>query len=324
MLDYDLMSRRPSIFRDLTGMSQAEFDALHERFAAAERERRAAAATNAKGQPRRRAAKAAEAHRHDARGRLLMALFWLRCCPTYEVLGFFFGGLHRRNAQLNVRGVLAVLDVMHGFDFDRPGPGRRRLSSPAEVMAAFPAVRLVVDAKEQRVQRPGGAYEVQRPFYSGKKKCHTVKTQFAVAPDGRIESVSDTHPGGATHDAALLLKTGLLDALDHAGGEAAMVDKGYVPVRKHLPDRPLVIPAKATRNHPLTDEQKAANQVIASYRIVVEHTIAQVNRFTALRQVFRGHAAHHPTRHSQVVRVVAGLVNLRVATCPLKTYGVAA
>ena len=331
MLDYNLMSQRPSIFRDLTGMSKGEFDALHERFAAAERERRAAATSNSKGQPRRRAAKVAEAHRHGTVGRLLMTLFWLRCYPTYEVLGFFFGGLHRRNAQLNARGVLAVLDGMHGFDFDRPGPGRPKLSSPEQVMAAFPAVRLVVDAKGQRVRRPGGAYEVQRPFYSGKKKCHTVKTQFAVAPDGRIESVSDSHPGGATHDATLLLKTKLLDRLDHAGGEAAMADpfdsaqgEGYVPVRKHLPGRPLVTPAKATRNHPLTDEQKAANKVIAGYRIVVEHTIAQVSRFTALRQVFRGHAKHHPTRHSQVVRVVAGLVNLRIATCPLKTYGVAA
>ncbi len=72
------------------------------------------------------------------------------------MLGFFFGGLHRRNAQLNVRGVLAVLEGMHGFDFDRPGPGRRRLSSPEQVMAAFPSVRLVVDAKEQQVQWPGG------------------------------------------------------------------------------------------------------------------------------------------------------------------------
>jgi hypothetical protein len=325
MLDYASMSRRPSIFRDLTGMSREEFDDLHERFAAAERADRAASTTNRRGERRRRAAGAGGPFRLDTVGRLLMALFWLRCYPTYEVLGFFFGDLHRRNAQLNVRGVLAVLERMHGFDFDRPGPaGRRRLSSPEQVMAAFPAVRLIIDAREQRVQRPGGAYEVQKPFYSGKKKCHTVKTQFAVAPDGRIESVSDSHPGGATHDATLLIKTELLDALAHADGEAAMVDKGYVPVKKHLPDRPLVIPHKAARNRPLTQEQKAANQVIAGHRIVVEHAIAQVNRFTVLRQVFRGRAENHPTRHSQVVRVVAGLVNRRIEVCPLKTYAAAA
>ena len=45
-------------------------------------------------------------------------------------------------------------------------------------MDAFPDVRLVVDAKEQRVQRPGGEDESgnsrQKPFYSGKKKAHTL------------------------------------------------------------------------------------------------------------------------------------------------------
>ncbi len=68
-------------------------------------------------------------------------------------------------------------------------------------------------------------------------------------------------------------------------------------MRKHLPGRPSVIPARATRDHPPTDGRKAANRVIASCRIVVGHTIAHVSRFTALRQAFRGRAANHPTRH---------------------------
>ena len=173
-----------------------------------------------------------------------------------------------------------MLGRTHTFPFDRPGKYRRRLSSAEQVTAAFPAVRLVVEAKEQRVQRPGGAYEVQRPFYSGERTCHTAETQFAVAPDGRIESVNESHPGGATHDATLLTRTKLLDRLAHTAGEAAMVDKGSVPVKKHLAGRPLVIPTKGTRNHPLTDGQRPANQMIAKHRIVVEHTIAQVNRFT--------------------------------------------
>jgi hypothetical protein len=40
----------------------------------------------------------------------------------------------------------------------------------------FPAVRLVIDGKEQRVQRPQHSYQAQKPYYSGKKKTHTVKT----------------------------------------------------------------------------------------------------------------------------------------------------
>ena len=57
----------------------------------------------------------------NGRTRLLMALVWLRVYPTYEVGGFFFS-LNKGNAQ---RGVVD----------------------------AFPDVRLVIDAKEQRVRR---------------------------------------------------------------------------------------------------------------------------------------------------------------------------
>jgi hypothetical protein len=32
-------------------------------------------------------------------------------------------------------------------------------------------------------------------YYSGKKKCHTVKTQYVVNSDGKIESVSKPYEG---------------------------------------------------------------------------------------------------------------------------------
>jgi hypothetical protein len=60
-----------------------------------------------------------------------------------------------------------------------------------------------------------------------------------------------------------------------------------------------------------------SNRVFARYRIVVEPTMAQLNRFTVLRRVFRGQKRE---RHSEVARVVAKLVNRRVEVKPLKTY----
>jgi IS5 family transposase len=90
-----------------------------------------------------------------------------------------------------------------------------------------------------------------------------------------------------------------------------------VGVKNYYPNVPIVIPFKAGRNHPLTEEQKAYNREVARYRIVVEHTMAQLNRFTVLRQVFRG---QQRGRHSQVARVVAKLVNRRLSVKPLKTY----
>jgi DDE superfamily endonuclease/Helix-turn-helix of DDE superfamily endonuclease len=314
MLSYDALCKHPAAFPSLTGLTRAEFDALAGEFEAAERDhRRATATTRRDREPRRNAHGAGHPYRNGARSRLLMALVWLRTYPTYEVLGFFFG-LHKRNAQLNVRAALEVLDVLSTFPFDRPGRDRKKLRSPAEVMAAFPQVRVVIDAKEQRINRPKGS-EAQKPYYSGKKKAHTLKTQVVVDPRGRIETVSESAPGGANHDLTLLRASGVLERLGE--GEGAMLDKGYVGVKTSHPGVPVVIPFKASRGHPLTEEQAESNRVVARYRIVVEHTMAQLNRFTVLRQVFRGRKRE---RHGAVVRVVAKLVNRRLEVKPLKTY----
>ena len=313
MFAYETLTRYPGAFRSLTGMTPAEFENLLTAFRAAHDRRQRSSRNTRRGQPRQRAAGAGHPHRHDDRHRLLMALVWLRVYPTYELLGFFFG-LRKRNAQLHARGALATRDTTDDFPFDRPGPERKKLRAADEVMAAFPQVRVIIDSKEQRVNRPTGC-DAQKPYYSGKKKAHTLKTQVAVDPRGRIEAVGPSVPGGANHDLTLLRGSGVLERL--AAGEAAMVDKGYVGVGNYYPDVPVVIPFKASRGHPLSAEQEAFNREVARYRIVVEHTMAQLNRFTVLRQVSRGQKRE---RHTQVVGVVAKLVSRRMRVKPLKTY----
>ena len=158
-----------------------------------------------------------------------MTLFWLRVYTTYAVIGFFYE-LDRTNVEDNVKDVLTTLEVMTTFTYERPTGKRAKLRSPGAVMDAFPNVRLVIDAREQRIQRPqagrdeqGNSQDRQKPYCSGKKKCHTLKTQMAVRPDGLIEAISESIPGGATHDLTLLRQTHLLGEL--AAGEGAMMDK---------------------------------------------------------------------------------------------------
>jgi hypothetical protein len=318
MLSYTRLHRKPTAFKSVTGMTPDAFEVLYDDFLAAQdRRRQAATHTRRTKTPRQRVAGAGHPYAHDHRTRLLMTLFWLRVYPTFEVLGLFFE-LDKGQAWRNVQDVLATLETLADFPFERPAAERRKLDSIGAVMDAFPNVRLVIDAKEQRVRRPQG-HERQKPFYSGKKKAHTLKNQIAVAPDGSIQSVSDSVPGGANHDLTVLRDTELLERLDPDADEGAMMDKGYVGIAKDYPDLPLVLPHKASRNHPLTEEQKAFNRLVARYRIVVEHTMAQLNRFGVLRQVFRSQWQ----RHSQVIRVVAMIVDRRIRVVPLKTYAAA-
>ena len=96
-----------------------------------------------------------------------------------------------------------------------------------------------------------------------------------------------------------------------------MTDSGYDGLSNDYPDHTLYQVQKARRNHPLTPEQKDFNRVLGRYRIIVEHTLAQMNQYQILAQMYR----HGRADHGRIVRVVAGLVNRRIAEHPLKTYG---
>jgi len=324
MITYDRLKRRPTAAPSLIGMTVTEFDKLYDEFCLAHDERLSQARLTRRTRTvRRRAAGAGRKHQYDLRDRLLMTLFWLRVYTTYEVMGFLYD-LNKTNIEDNLKDVLATLEQMTSFAFERPTAERAKLRSVQAVMDAFPDVRLVIDAKEQRIQRPkskkddqGNVQDHQKPYYSGKKKTHTLKNQIAVRPDGLIDAVSESVPGGRNHDLSLLRQTDLLARLE--SDQAAMVDKGYDGIQKDYPAVRVYQPYKARRNHPLTDEQKAYNRFLARYRIVVEHTIAQLNRFQVLVQVFR----HQRDGHSHIVRIVAGLVNRRIGATPLKLYATA-
>ena len=177
MITYEILAARPSAFLSLSGLNLADFEALYQDFAPAYAKDRQTSLTRKQQKPRKRAAGAGSKFSLDGRTRLLMALVWLRAYPTYEVLGFFFS-LNKGNAQRGVVDVLATLEAHTVFVCERPAQERQKLRSVQAVMDAFPDVRLVIDAKEQRIQRPGGSDESgnshQRPFYSGKKKAHTL------------------------------------------------------------------------------------------------------------------------------------------------------
>ena len=176
MITFARVAARPSVLASLSGLNPADFEALYQDFAAFYAADRQNSLTR-KGQPRKRAVGAEAKFSQDGRTRLLMALVWLQTYPTYEALAFLFS-LNKGNVQRGVVDMLATLEAHTVFVCKHPARERQKLRSVQAVMDAFPDVRLVVDAKEQRIQRPGGSDENgnsrQKPFYSGKKKAHTL------------------------------------------------------------------------------------------------------------------------------------------------------
>jgi hypothetical protein len=232
-----------------------------------------------------------------------MALVWLKVYPTWEVLGYFFG-LDEANARKGSKDVLQTLAEMGTFPLERPRTKQGR--SLAEVMESVPEVRVLVDSKEQRICRPSGGWQAQKPYYSGKKKAHTLKNQFATDLEGRVRSVSESVPG-PTSDVELLRQSKLPEQLTEE--EALAADRGYLGIEKDYPAVDFYLPFKKKQGQALTDEQKAFNRALAFVRVTIEHTFGRMNRFGACAQIFR----QRRSLHARVVRVIALLVDRQLA-----------
>jgi hypothetical protein len=89
MMTYEALSRKPAAFQSLMGMSIAAFETLYQQFEVAHQQRLEQLSTTKRSKrPRKRRVGAGRRHSHNLRERLILALFWLRLYPTYEVLGF--------------------------------------------------------------------------------------------------------------------------------------------------------------------------------------------------------------------------------------------
>ena len=298
VLRYPHLTRHPAVFRAMTGLSVAQFDALvgdlQGVYAAAERQRL--------GRPgRRRALGAGRKFALARRDHLLLTVVWLRRYPTYPVLGFLFG-VSEPTARRTVGRVLPLLEAA-GLDTMRlPDPGQGHRPDLDALLAGTPELAVLIDTFEQRVQRPQDRREADT-YYSGKKKQHTLKVQVAVAArDGRIVDVAES-ARGPTHDLTLLKRSGLLPRLPDRVG--ALGDLAYVGIAQAHPAGLGATPRRKPRGRPRPPEDIAYNRAFARRRVQVEHRIRCVRLYEALTQPDR----HHRRGHTRRVRAVVGLVN---------------
>lgn len=293
-----------SVFQKMTGLRVEEFERwigpVLERFAQAEEARLTA-------RVRQRALGGGDHPTLSAIDQVVMTLVWLRLYPTQDVLGYLFG-VSAPTVGRYLRHVVPVLERMGLDQLRQPDPGRKRRRSLPALLADMPALQVIVDSFEQSVQRPRRAAD-REGWYSGKKRCHTLKVQVMVeAETGQIVSLSESVPG-RTADITLLRQSGVLERLPPALG--VLGDCGYQGIaRLHASGRS---PHKRNKGSPpLSAQQRAYNHAFASVRIVVENTIGRLRHFQSLNQRDRQHRC--PTNHHSRVCAVAGLVNFQL-TC---------
>ena len=302
MITYRELSKQARVFKSLTGVTVAEFDELYEKvqpiWFANEIKRLSR-------HERKRAIGGGRDYALRLKERLLMTLVWLKLYLTVDALGFFFG-VSGSTASRNTRNVLPVLRQLGDETLGWPEPPKRGQGKNTEqALQAYPDLLAIVDATEQRVRRSSDA-QTQREHYSGKKKCHTRKTQITVNERGRIRDVSTSTPG-RVHDLEHFRQSGTAQRIPRQVGVAG--DAGYQGLHNELPDHSVGTAHKARRNHPLTEDEKAINREFSSMRIIVENTICELKHFRVLSERFR----HVVDRYDETFRAVVAIVNPRIA-----------
>jgi len=295
------LSRHPQVFRAVTGLTAAEFDA----YLPAARRAVADAEQRRRERPDRQRDVGA-GHPYgltDPADRILCTVVWLRLYPSLAVLGYFFGiseSAARRTVAHTLPGLeQAGLDSMRLPTADRPRNGK----SLPRLLRETPDVAVVIDSFEQAVQRPRRR---QKRYYSGKKKRHTQKIQVAVDEDsGRICHTTEAVPG-PTADLKLLKRSKLLSRLGR--GVGAFGDAAYRGMDRILKRVRTAVPRRKPRGKERPPADRRFNRALSRRRIVVEHSIGKLRRYQAVTAVDR----HHRRGAGARVRAIAGLVNLAI------------
>lgn len=302
MLRYRHLSQHPAVFVAMTGLRVGEFDALAAdvlpALARAEHVRRSRVG-------RQRAVGAGHPYGLAARDQVLLTLVWLRQYPTHPVLGYLFGTSAPAVSRL-LRRVLPVLADAGRATMRLPDPQRRSHRGLDILLAETPALAVVIDTFEQRIQRPAD-HTLADTYYSGKKKQHTLKSQISVDEhSGQVVDVAASVPG-PTNDLTLLKQSGLMGRLpDGVGG---IGDLAYVGIAALDARGAGATPRRKPRSKPRPPADIAFNRAFASRRIIVEHSIGRMRRYHALTQTDR----HHRHLHTARVCAVAGLANRQIA-----------
>src|SRR3990170_693616 len=287
MINYGLLSKKPSNFKNFTGLEVPEFDQLNskiqEKYNAYEEKRLAR-------EDRKRAVGAGHPFKLSLTNRILLLLLYYHIYPSSTLLGYLVD-LSQTSVLKNIRNLEPLVSEV--------------LPLPKKQHEKIKRLETV-----QEIPRPKAKLK-RKTHYSGKRKKHTVKTQITVNQAGRIIHKT-AHAKGSTHDYSLFKhsRPHLPDSVQ------AILDLGYKGIKKDYPRLNCEVPFKrqspgrgkrGVKAQELTAEQKAFNLRLSRDRIVVEHTFSRLKKFHIWADEFRNRLKHYDV----MTDVVCGLLNFR-------------
>lgn len=235
-----------------------------------------------------------------AEEKLLFMLIYLKCYPTFDVLGCLTGRDRTRSCR-GVHQLLPILESVLRKQFVLP---ERKIRSVEEFFAKFPEAKDVfLDGTERPVQKPK-SLKKKKKLYSGKKK-QTTRKNIVLTNEKRQILILTPTKSGRRHDKRLADKFELVQSVPKEVN--IWVDTGFQGIQKIHENT--LIPAKASKGKPLTEEQKQNNRIISGIRITVEHALSGLKRLKAASDIYRNKKANID---DQLNLLCAGLWNFHL------------
>jgi hypothetical protein len=296
-MSYARLSRKPLLFKSFTGLAVSEFDVIAKEIESKYDEHERKRLYNRK---RERDIGAGRPFKLKAKERFLMLLVYYRLYITFTLSGFLFD-----LDQSNICRDISILEPLIKQCIPLPKKlykRSRRLRTIDEVEEYFPGFKAFIDSSEQEIPRPKNKRK-RKSYYSGKKKKHTVKTQYMVNSEGTILHKTG-HDRGRIHDYEVFKNKHPITPLQVEN----ILDLGYLGVKNDFPTVKYVLPFKKKRKSELSSEEKRHNKKHSKLRIIVEHTVSRIKKFGIMGTKFRNRLG----RYDHASDIVSGLVNFRI------------
>jgi len=298
MITYAKLVKKPSLFRNFTGLRIEAFHKLLSAFQEA----------YADDLVHREAQKATPRQRQRGGGRpavipemedkLVFILVYFRFYPVQVLHGFLFG-LSQPQANDWIHRLTPLLNKALGYEQQLPA---RRTDDIEALLKTCPDLEFLIDGTERPIRRPKDPHR-QKSNYSGKMKKHTVKNNVITEKrSGKIKGLSPTVTG-SIHDKKLADE----QHLRFPENSKLWQDTGF---QGYAPDNVTIIqPKKKPRGGELSPDEKVQNTAISKQRIAVEHSIGGVKVFAIVHHIFRN---LKPAFDDLAMETACGLHNLRL------------
>ncbi|OWY63706.1 IS5/IS1182 family transposase [cyanobacterium TDX16] len=293
MLNIERALENDRLLRSLTGLNRKAFDQLCEVFEASYQEE-----LERETKPRKRATGGGrKARLSSIESKLFFILFYFKCYPTFDVLGFLFD-LERGQSNRWVHRLQGRLETAMGKKMVLP---ERKIESLEQFLVRFPNVKeLIIDGTERPVQRPQDAHK-QKDCYSGKKKRHTRKHISGSTPNKRVILLTQAR-GGKVHDKRQLDEAEVVENIPNEVSIAG--DLGFEGLHNEYVN--IRLPHQKPKGKELSEQQKQENQAFSRQRVVCEHAHAGMKRYQAVSAIYRNRV---PEFDDRLMLTAAGLWN---------------